>query len=490
LVKTAAEQVKILSLLLNTRSALSIIFRAILEWPTCSTGILRPPGKLRFETIKERQKMVARLQRAIAGFAALPVKSRLLQNMGALALVQAVSYAVPLITLPYLTRVLGLEEWGRVSWMQIIISYFTVFTDWGFSWSGVRKVSSLRHDPEALSEVFLGGWLAQWFLCIVALGTLCWLYLYAPFFVPFRAYAISTGAAIVSGVLFPVWILSGLERIGEVAIIQLSIRAASVPLIFVLVKGPGDGPQVISASAITGLIGGATALFWMRKNLSLSWHFPGVSRIWAELSESGSFFFSRVWIVLYTSMIPTVLGTLAGAAAVGEFMLADRIRAVAQSLLTPVSQALFPRMSYLFNQDRTAALLLLRRSAIVITLISGTVSICLFVFAQQVIMFAGGPAFLKATTLLRWLSPLPLVISISQIASVQVLLPARKHFQFNLVLLVGGVLGLSTSWVFIKLFEARGAVWFMLVVEVLVCVGMWTFAYAVIGKSISRSHNK
>lgn len=411
-------------------------------------------------------------------------RSRVVQNAGALALVQSVGYLVPLVTLPYLTRVLGPEEWGRVAWMQVILGYFTVLTDWGFSWSGVRKAAELREHPAALSRTFFASWAVQWGLCLLSLTILTGLSLFAPFFAPFRPYAIYGAGIIVGSVLFPVWLLTGLERMREVAAMQLVIRGGSVPLILLLVREPGHGPRVIGATAMAGVIGGLVALFWLRKNLALTWRWPCVFELKQEFLESGEIFLSRVWIIFYTSLIPTILGALTNAVAVGNYVLADKIRLAVQSLLAPITQALFPRMSYLFAHDKGGALRLLRRSGALTVLSAATASLALFLLAGPAIRLTAGNAYAEAIPLLRWLSPLPLVIVLSQVASVQTLLSCKKYREFNKVLLAGGLFGLATCWGFILLFDVLGAAWFQLVVEAGICIGMWSYAYPLLNHHV------
>ncbi len=397
--------------------------------------------------------------------------SRLVQNVGALALVQAMAYLVPLVTLPYLTRVLGPQEWGRVAWMQVIVGYFTIVTDWGFSWSGVRKIAALRNDRAALSACFCAAWAVQWALCAVALAAIGGLALYAPFFAPFRPYAFAGAGVVVAGVLFPAWLLVGLERMREVALVQLVVRVSAAPLILLFVRAPEDGPRVLAASAVTGLAGGAAALAWMRGHLALDWRWPRARAMRDEFMESGAVFFSRAWIVLYTSLTPTILGALAGAAAVGQFVLADKLRGAAQSLLAPVSQALFPRMSYLFAHDRLAALRLLRRSGGLIGLASGAASLALFVLAKPLVLLAGGRDFLGAVTLLRWLAPLPLVIAASNFFGVQILLARGMSHKVNRTLIVVGTVSLTAITPLIVWRGSQGAAIGTLLAECMVTCG-------------------
>ncbi len=78
---------------------------------------------------------------------------RLRDNIMALGVVQLSNYAIPLITLPYLTRVLGPEAYGKVAFAQVLMAYFILLTDYGFSWSATRKISAHRAERAYISEV-------------------------------------------------------------------------------------------------------------------------------------------------------------------------------------------------------------------------------------------------------------------------------------------------------------------------------------------------
>jgi PST family polysaccharide transporter len=394
-----------------------------------------------------------------------------------LALLQATGYVVQFVTLPYLTRVLGPEEWGRVAWMQVILTYFGILTEWGFSWNGVRKLAALRNDRARLSESFFASWSAQWMLCAGALGMLGALSSWAPFFAPFRAYTLAGMGVIVAGVLFPLWLLIALERMREVAIAQFLIRALSVPLIFLWVKSPGDGPLVIVIVALTGLVGGAAALFWIRTNIPLDWRWPHPRAIQAELFENGTVFLSRIWIVLYSSLVPTVLGVIAGPASVGTYVLADKICSAARSVLAPVGQALFPHMSYLFAHDAAAARRVLWRTVRLLFLPSIATSLALFLCADQIVLVAGGHEYAGAAPVLRWLSPLPLVILLSNIFGLQIMLPNQMIAPFNRILAGAGFLSLAMIAPLVLWRGAEGAAMDTLLAECCVTVAMAAYLY-------------
>lgn len=382
---------------------------------------------------------------------------RLRHNIAALGSLQVVSYLVPLITLPYITRVLGVEAWGTVALVQVVIGYFTMVTNWGFGMSGTRRVAAHRNDPELLSEIFLAAWAGQWLLSIVTILILLLLIIFIPFFNQHAAFYLWGIGLIISSVLFPVWFLNGMERMRQIATIQIATRAAAVPLIFLFIQGPKDAPLMLAIGAMTGMLGGGVTIVWMHRNLGLTWRRPSHSRTIEELGEGAAIFGSTVWISLYTTLTPLLLGLVANPAAVGYYALADRARLLAQSALSPISSALFPRMSHLFKTDSMQALSLLKRSSILILLISASASMALWVLAEYIVLLLAGEQFRPAILVLQWLAPLPFVISLSNIFGIQVMVPNQKTKAFNLILGTAGALSLIMIVPLIQWKGAEGA---------------------------------
>jgi O-antigen/teichoic acid export membrane protein len=399
-------------------------------------------------------------------------KSRLRNNIAALGVVQVGTYLIPLITLPYVTRVLGIETWGTVALVQIVLGYFILVTNWGFPMSGTRKVAAYRNEPDRVTDIFLAAWAAQWLICGIAILILVLLVLFVPFFNRYAAYFVWGVGSIISSVLFPVWFLNGLERMRQVATIQIATRAAAVPLIFLFIHRPQDGPILLAIGAITSLVGGAITLIWINKNIGLTWRWPGRARILEELREGATIFGSTVWASLYTTLTPTILGLVAGNAAVGYYVLADRARQLGQSALTPITQALFPRISQLFETDPTQARKLLLRSSTLILLISGSASVSLWILAEQIVILLSGEQFRPAIMVLKWLAPLPFVVSLSNIFGVQIMLPNHKTKAFNRILVGAGALSLVLIVPLIEWKSAVGAAINVFIIECFVTLTM------------------
>ena len=408
------------------------------------------------------------------------LSSQLAQNIFSLTLVRGSVFFIPLITMPYVTRVLSPEEWGYVAWMQVILGYFSVLTDWGFSWSGTRKIAFIQNDYCALSEIFIAGWVVQWVLCLISIGILLILSFYLSIFLKFLNYIFFGSWVIIAGVLFPIWLFNGLERIREIAIIQFFTKVLTIPLIFIFVQSPGDGSMVIMSSAITGVLSGVLSIHWLLKHEVVQWKCPSFSSIWCEFLDSGSIFFSRIWIVIYTSLVPSILGIMVNAEAVGQFAVANKIRLALQAVLAPVSQALYPRMSYLFKNDRALAIRTLRRSSVFVILLSLIFSLALFVLAEYFVHFLAGDKFLDAIIILKWMSPLPFITTMSNIFGVQMMLPNLMTVIFNRILAIAGILSLITIWLWIWMLGVKGVAINILVIECFVTTSM--FIYIVYNK--------
>jgi O-antigen/teichoic acid export membrane protein len=399
----------------------------------------------------------------------------LLENIAALGSVQVALLLLPMVTLPYLTRVLGVEAWGKVAFAQIILGYFNLVINWGFSWSATRKVAAFRDDLPQLSSIFMAVWAAQWLLTLAVSGVLVLLILWVPFFQKDALLYGSGLGLIVSFTLFPNWFLIGLERMKAVAGFQFAARVLALPFYFWVIHNPGDAPWVIVINAGAGLASGLLTILWIKNTIALRWHWPTFQAVWQEMQAGAGLFASTIWISLYTTLTPAILGIVAGPTAVGYFALADRVRQVAQSALTPVSQALFPRMSHLFEHDPIQARTLLKRSGIGVVGIASLVSLGLWVAAEPIIRLLGGQSFLPAVVVLKWLSPLPLVVALSNLFGVQVMLAKGMSREVNLVLGSAGAISLLIITPLIIWNMAVGAAINLLIIEMFVTCGFFFF---------------
>ena len=402
-------------------------------------------------------------------------------NIAALGVMQIANYIIPMVTLPYLTRVLGVESYGKVVFVQAVMAYMIIIVEFGFSWSTTREIASNREDRKLISSIFSSTWAAQWLLALVASLFMMVMVIAIPS-LKNEAELYAAGMLVVFGsVLFPLWLLQGLERMREVAVIQVVSRLIFLPFIFIFVKSPSDVLLLILILGMGPIFAGIVSLVWIRYCKFVDFQYPVFSEIVKVLSESRMLFLSKVTISSYTTLTPLILGIVAGPAALAYFTLADKLRSAAQSGLSPSSQALCPRMSHLYKTDLPAARKLLKRSTFLIFCIASVLSLFLWFFAEPIIFLLGGAEFGHSATILKWLAFLPLIVSISNIFGIQIMLPNHLNQSFNFILMGAGAISLILIWPLAKYNGAVGASQTILITELFVTLGMgiflWTKGY-------------
>lgn len=396
-------------------------------------------------------------------------------NIISLAILQASNYILPLISLPYLARVLGAESFGKVVFAQAFMMYFILLVEYGFSWSATRKVAENRENRTLLGEIFMNIWAVQWLLIVLCSVIFVSIVLGVEKFRGDIGFYASAFLIVLGNVLFPIWFFQGVEKLQLQSILQFVGKLIGLLFIFVLVRSEHDGIWVLLSNALSVIIAGLFSIFFIFKSGCFKICFPSLSGMRQEFVEGFSLFASRVSISFYTMLIPLALGWLAGPVALAYFNVADKLRMGAQSLITPISQAIFPRISHLVSKNENSAYQLIKRSAVAIFLVSGSASLMLFFLSEPLIRLIAGEGFDGAVSVLRWISPVPFLVGMSNLLGVQIMIPLRLNFAFNRILLCAAVLCLIILWPLINYAEANGAAIALMLVELFVSAAMFFY---------------
>ncbi len=367
------------------------------------------------------------------------IRSQLIRNIGATGTLQLVNYALPFITLPYLTRTVGVDAWGKLAYTQLIISYLAIIANWGFPISATRLIATLRNDNAALVENIRSIWTAQ-LLLTAALATATLPVLLIPNLKEQAEYVIWGSIALITSMFFPSWAFQGLEHLRESAIFQISGRLAATLGTFLMVHQPSDAPLALAVIAIGNALAALVAQSWLRRKMGLKFRLSSWSAAKKALSANASVFIGTAWISIYTSAVPALLGILAGPTASAIFLLADRARNAGQAICAPVSTAIFPRLSYLFHVDPRRARELAQVSVICLVTASTAASLTLFFLADPIVQLLGGRDYSGSADVLRWLSALPVLIAISNLFGIQIMIPNQRHSAFNKIVATAALL--------------------------------------------------
>ncbi len=383
--------------------------------------------------------------------------SKLRENIVALSCLQALNYVAPLITVPYLLRVLGPAHYGLIAFAQALVVYFDAVTGWGFNLSATRAVACSRHRPDVLSAVFWRTMYARTALMLASAAVLAALVTAVP---RLRATPWLYAAAfltVVGTAVCPVWFFQGLEQMRVLTLAQAATRVLSIPALLLFVGGTGD---YLRAATIQGAVPVLTGVLvapavWIR--IRSGPPRPRLTHIVGALRGSWHLFVTQMGFVLSTATTAVVLGFIAGSTAVGYYTAADKIIRAVSSLLGPVAQALYPHLNHLKEQSLDQMLRIMRKSFVWIAGLAVCASVGTLLLASPVGPLIWGRGFTPSIAVLRWLSPLPLVYALINILGTQTLLVFEMDALVSRIVLAGAGVNVPLAAVLSWRFGAPGA---------------------------------
>ncbi len=383
-------------------------------------------------------------------------RETLAKNFFSLTLWQIIILILPLVTIPYLIRVIGPGKFGLIAFAQSLIQYFAVLTDYGFNFSATRQIAIHRSDTVKVSSIVSEVLAVKFIFLILNLLLLAMLILLVPKFrQDWPLYLVSFGA-LCGNVFFPVFFFQGIEKMKYILGCNL-IYVLFVPLIFLFVRAEEDFLRLPMINASASIAVGAVALGIAYFRFGLHFYLPNWKQIKLQLKDGWHVFISQVATSSFNDTRTFAMGLFTTNQATGYFAIAERMTTLV--LLFPKAlllQAAYPRLSMLHSRDPGGVEKLIKRFQRIITG-SYLVTVPLFfLFAPSVTRLVCG-------------FPYPEVVLSFRILLLGVFLVAANVFRVNRFLITGqshiyakiaiicGAAGVFLTFFFTYFFSFRGA---------------------------------
>lgn len=266
-------------------------------------------------------------------------------NFFFLVLLQGVNYLLPLLSFPYLFRVLGVEKWGLVSFGYALIQYFVMLTDFGFNLSGTKFISENRNNTETINRYLNAAMLGRFLLSLLSLMILMILTISFSRFRDESVFYILYFGIVLGNVMFPMWFFQGMETMKYMTLFNILSKALSIIPFFLFVHKPEDYILVPVFYSFGFLIAGFISLFLIYKKMGMKWFIPKVEEIKSALLDSSTYFLSRLSTSLFTTSNSFIIGIFLGNTAVGYYSAAEKLYQAYNQLLLPFSGVLFPHIA-------------------------------------------------------------------------------------------------------------------------------------------------
>ena len=396
------------------------------------------------------------------------------RNAIALYWMQIATFIVPLITIPYLARVLGPSAFGLVVFSQGFAFVLVVLIDWGFGFTGLRSTAESQTDTEELSAVVQRVRGAQLLLSTVSIPVALAALLFFPKMSQHPEFLLLAWIAAAATGLNPGWYFIGIEKVPMIAIVQLVFRVAGAVLTFALVKGPGDAWIVMAlfAASAVGSLAAADIMMYRRVGFRL----PRLHLSVGEIRRATMIFVGTLAATLYTSFNVVLLGLFVPSAGVAHFGAAERIVRVAITVLGPIGMVLGPRFIALQaagEHDRARRLLIIAAAAAAVPGLLLTAGLALF--APLIIRVIYGHRFVHASVPI--LRVLVLIIPVNLVGVVfgAWLITLHQDRLVALIVLRAGIANVVLGCVLTPLLGPIGMAWSVIAAEASAAVsGIYT----------------
>ncbi|MEZ9539110.1 oligosaccharide flippase family protein [Shewanella sp. 10N.286.51.B8] len=266
------------------------------------------------------------------------------RNTVALLVLQVITMIAPLIALPYLTRVLGVDGFGIVMLVFSACAIAMIITDFGFNLSATYKISKHRQDKLYINELVGAIFLIKIALICAVLFTLFVYSYYVGGTIAGKTLLIYIGINIVAQAFIPTWFFQGIEKMKNVTYFMVFSKLSYLFLVFTFIKVESDIDLVILFYALSNLVAACIAIRLIYIN-GYSIAYPKSLSVGAVFKDSFQFFISRAAVSIYTAASTFLVGAGAGIQQAAMYSASEKVYQASQSISGPISQALFPYMA-------------------------------------------------------------------------------------------------------------------------------------------------
>ena len=399
------------------------------------------------------------------------VNTAIVRNITSLGVLQIANYLIPLIVIPFITRIFGTEVFGRVSYAQNIVVYLTLIVNYGFEYSATRQIALAKDDLNKSRRLFWSVVTLKCLLLAVSFVLLGVLSLTVDRIASDPMLYWCAALVNIGVVFFPTWYLQGIQSMTKMAVFNLTIKLLGAVLILSIIRNSGQYhlyPLLLSAAS---MLVGIVAFIYVVKHYDMgSWQWD--KAVFAEVARAGfPIFLNNVFVSLYTTINLTILGGFADDVQIGYFSGAQRlIIAANMCVVMPISTAVFPEMSRRFAESYAEWCRFFCRTLLIGGAVALFVSAVAYVLSPFIVRVMLGSAFAESVPLLRILSPLPFLVMTATLLTVQGLYGQGLQRFAPFVGIVLAVICMSSNLLLIPRVGVSGAAWSWVIAEMAECL--------------------
>lgn len=320
-----------------------------------------------------------------------------LGNTAALMIMQAVKFLFPLVTLPYLARVLEPDAYAVRAYVVSYMVFIQTLIDFGFAQYGTKLIAENAHDPQAMSSISTDVFIAKLLLALLGAAITLASAAFIPILGDNLAFVALSFGAIAAKSLLPDFVLQGLENMKAIAVRFSITQVIAVILIFLFVKKPSQLNLIAAFEGMASVVALAWTVAYLKGNYRIGIGRISVSKTRKIIAGSTPFFISLAASALMSSTVTVLMGVFqTDALVISCWTIATTVIQGVQALWQPVTRSLFPHMV------KRRDISLVRKLLIVGTPIAIAIAAACHFAASWIVLVMGGEEYVAGSYILSY----------------------------------------------------------------------------------------
>lgn len=326
------------------------------------------------------------------------MKKNIIKNITMLYGLSIAKMIFPLLTLPYLTRVLSVETYGAVSYVKTIMTYLQIFIDFGFMLSGTKDIIEVRDDKKKLGVVVGDVLLARIILGGIGMIILIILTIALPILRENAIYTLVSYVAIVLSVFLFDYVFRGLEEMQVVTIRFVAMKGIAAALTFVFVHCDADIMWIPILECVGTFVAVVFVFIELHKR-SIKVAFTSIGNSIKKLRESAVYFVSEMATTAFGALNTVLIGAFLSKSDVAYWSLCIQMTSAVQAMYSPINNGIYPDMV------KNKNIIVIKKTLKLITPIVTVGCIFTVIVAEYALLIVGGKQYMAAASVLRALTP-------------------------------------------------------------------------------------
>jgi PST family polysaccharide transporter len=390
-----------------------------------------------------------------------------LKNVSFLTIIQISNTLLPLLIIPFLTRIISPELFGELEFARVFCYYFSILIIYGFDITTTRLISINRNNTSKINDIISQTTYAKillfFFVSVFFVFSVNFFSKNDPGvkWLLFITYLINIGYT-----FYPIWYFQGTEKLKTITTISFGLRLVMFLILLLVIRNRSDFWIYNFVQSLSMIIIGFVSYFILYKKNSFKFTIINWKRVYKILKDGFGIFFSITLVTVITSLFFIVLKMYSNEIELGKFSVSNKLIATIQLLiLLPFSQAFFPLISKQCHDDFILFKRNINRAAFYIFIITFVAGIIVYFYGDLIITIIFGSAYLNSYESLKIVAFLPMFASLNNIYSYQGLLSLKKDKTFIIIHVFYALLTLILCFAFSSSFSANTGSYIRITIE-------------------------